>query len=142
MSLYNYLVESNRPYEEIRYDFRPEEVQQLYNLLLKIGGSQFRDFVVEHLTDILKYISLSPSQRLQKKWVNHPENLLIRFAALQISASTVSFLSDAEDIADFVDRGSYRSFHAVIAQALAPFLLKMPLFRFPFEGFDNPFLKS
>jgi hypothetical protein len=139
MSLYNYLVKSDVSGTEIRWDFRREEEEQLYNLLKGIGLRKYLEFVRGNLKDILKYISLSPSQRKQKTWVNHPDNLLIRCAALQIADITRSFLLDIREVSDIVDGGSYRSFEAAVAQGIAPLILQYPLSKFPFDGFDNPF---
>lgn len=142
MSLENYLAKSSGSYEEISWSFDREQVEELYNLLKEIGLEKYFSFVREHQTDILKYISLSPSQRLQKKWVNHPQILLIRFAALQISGATVSFLSDIREAAWIVDRGSYREFHSVIATGLMPLMMTFHFRKFPFDGFENPFLSK
>jgi len=139
MSLENYLVKSRVPYEEIRSDFRPEQVQQLYYLLKETGYKKYFSFVQEHLSDILKYMSLSPSQRQQKKWVNHQDALLIRFAALQVSSATVALLGDLLPLSEILDRGSYRQFHMVVATALSPFLLNFQFYKFPFDEYDNPF---
>lgn len=139
MSLENYLVKSRVPYEEILWDFRPEQVQQLYYLVKETGRQKYFAFVKEHLSDILKYISLSQSQRQQRKWVNHPQILLIRLAALQVSSATVDLLNELHPLAEIVDRGSYRQFHSATANALAPFLINFQLYSFPFEGYDNPF---
>lgn len=141
MSLYNYLVKSNGPCEEIRCDFRQGEVEQLYSILRGIGYRKYCAFVQEHLPDILKYIGLSPSQRGQKKWVNHPHSLLIRYAALQISCATVQLLEDIRLIDTVVDSGSYRKFHSIIADALAQQIVDPPLMRFP-GGYPNPFAKD
>lgn len=140
MSLYNYLVKSSGSAEEIRYNFRPEEVEQLYKLLREKGFYTYFDFVRNNRKDILKYISLSDSQREQKKWKNHPEQLLLRFAALQIAEATVKLLNDILDIVDIVDAKSYRAFLATCANGLAPLLLDTPLGDFQFDGYDNPFL--
>lgn len=140
MSLYNYLAKSSGSAEEIRYNFRPEEVEQLYNLLRGKGFYVYFDFVRNNLKDILKYISLSESQRKQKKWTNHPDQLLLRFAALQIAEATVKLLNDILDIVYIVDAKSYRAFLATCANGLAPLLLDTPLDNFQFDGYDNPFL--
>jgi len=140
MSLDNYLAKSGEVYGEIRLEISPEQVEQLYFRVKELGYNQYRVFVKEHLADILKYISLSRSQREQKKWVNHPDILLIRLAALQISAATAKLQNGIDQIAYIVGRGSYRQFHAAMADGLAPLLLEYPLARFPFEGCDNPFL--
>lgn len=139
MSLDNYLAKSSGPALEIRSGFAPEQVQALYNLVKATGRKRYFAFVKAHLPDILLYIGLSPSRRDQKKWVSHPHNLLLRLAALQISDSVVTVLNDLWPIASIVDRGSYRSFHSAVADALAPELLCFSFFEFPFEGFDNPF---
>lgn len=139
MSLENYLLKSYLPYQEIQSDFHHEQVLQLYNRAKEIGYTGYFAFVRNNLPDILKYISLSSSQRQQKKWVNHPDNLLIRFAALQISGATVDLLDGLVPISDIVNNGSYRDFHSISARALAPILLNHPLLKFPFDGFDNPF---
>ncbi len=139
MSLYNYLVKSNKPAQEIRSDFRREEVEQLYKLLKELGHPKYHAFVRERQQDICKYVELSESQRQQKKWANHPDILLIRFAALHLSESTVELLRDMENLANIVDRGSYRQFHAELAHALFQRIVRPPFYRFPFEGFDNPF---
>lgn len=140
MSLENYLAKSNVTYQEILWGFDREQVQQLYNLLKNLGLEKYFAFVREHQQDILKYISLSPSQRSQKKWVNHPDNMLIRFAALQISSSTVSFLDDIHEVIWIVDGGSYRDFHTVIASGLMPLMMSFQFRSFPFDGFESPFL--
>lgn len=142
MSLENYLAKSNTPAVEIRYAFSREEVEQLYKTLQEIGFSSYLRFVRENLSDILKYIGLSDSQRSQKKWVNHPQNLLLRMAALQISDAAVEFQQEAYPICGIVDSGSYRKFHAVIAGALSDFLINPPLLVFPFEGYADPFEKK
>ena len=139
MSLQSYLVKSHERGAEIRWDFPDEHQQPLYNLLKEIGWKKYRDWIREHLPDILKYISLSRSQRAQKKWINHPDALLIRCAAIQISDATQTFLNDIEPIAGIVDQGSYREFHSVITKGIAPLMLSIPFAKFPFEGFDNPF---
>lgn len=140
MSLHNYLARSTVPFEEIRSGFDHEQVQQLYNLLKELGCGQYLCLVQEHQTDILKYISLTSSQRNQKRWVNHPDILLIRFAAYQISLATVKLLDDIEPIVHIVDGGSYRAFHSTIADALFESVLYSPLLAF-FDGYDNPFLE-
>lgn len=142
MSLYNYLARSCEPAQEIRSDFDQEQCEQLYKHVKALGYKKYHAFVLEHLSDILKYISLSHSQRQQKKWVNHPDNLLIRLAALQISCSTNQFLQDIEPIVQIVDSGSYRQFHSAIAAGVAAMLKKDVLKLFPFEEFDNPFEKK
>lgn len=137
MSLYNYLVKSDVSGTEIRWDFHQEEVAQLYNLLKETGLSNYYVFVQDNLQDILRYIRISPSQRTQKKWVNHPQNLLIRCAALQIADSANTLLLDIQEVAHIVDRGSYREFEAVVAQGVANLILNLPLHKFPFQGFDK-----
>lgn len=141
MSLQNYLAKSDGPFEEIRYAFRPEEVVQLYKLLRETGYKKHCAFVREHLPDILKYIGLSPSQREQKKWVNHPHNLQIRIAALQISHATILLLEDIQPICTVVDSGSYRKFHSIVADALGQTIVGSPLCLFLRE-YPNPFLKD
>ncbi len=140
MSLENYLVKSDVSATEIRCTFLREEVEQLYMTLKAKGYDDYLAFVRQNLKDILKYISLSPSQRTQKKWINHPEGLLLRFAALQLSETVLSFQSDICDIARIVDKDSYRKFHSVIANALVPLLFAQPLKEFPFEGYNSPFV--
>ena len=141
MSLENYLLSESKPAQEIRWDFRPEEVSQLYNLLRERGFDGYLAFVRDNLKDILRYMSLSPSQRAQKKWINHPDGLLLRCAALQISEITLRFLGGIADIAMIVDSGSYRKFHSVVADTLVPMLLNPDLFRvLPFDDMqENPF---
>lgn len=141
MSLYNYLVKSSVSAEEIRCNFHREEVEQLYNLLREKGYDAYFDFVKNNQKDILRYIALSDSQRRQKKWINHPQQLLLRFAALQIAEITVKFQNDILDISNIVDSGSYRNFLATCADGLAPLLLSVPLGEFPFEDYNNPFLE-
>lgn len=142
MSLENYLTKSNGTYEEIRWEFKSEEIHQLYGRLKEIGYREYVHFIREQLEVILKYISLSQSQRHQKKWLNHPDNLLIRFAALQMSSETLDLLTDMQPIAWIVDRGSYREFHSAIASALSQRLVRYPFLQFPFDGFENPFLNN
>lgn len=142
MSLYNYLVKSRAPYEEMYCTYHQAEVVQLYNLLKEIGFGQYYAFLQEHQEDILKYIGLAPSQRQQKKWVNNPNILLIRFGALQISYATVRLLDGIVQIDSIVDSGSYRKFHSVVADQLGTLLLDHPFAQFPFEVFPNPFLKG
>lgn len=142
MSLENYLVRSHEPAVEIRNAFGKEEIEQLYNLVKEIGYKQYGHFFVENIQEIVKYISLTPSRRAQKKWVNSPNILLIRLAALQISLSTVSLTNDIVPITKIVDRGSYRDFHSVVAASVALLLKKQPLFSFPFDGWENPFSKE
>ena len=137
MSLYNYLVKSDVSGTEIRWDFHQEEVAQLYNLLKETGLSNYYVFVQDNLQDILRYIRISPSQRTQKKWVNHPQNLLIRCAALQIADSASTLLLDIQEVAHIVDKGSYREFEAVVSQGVANLILNLPLHKFPFQGFDK-----
>ena len=139
MSLENYLVKSDVSATEIRCTFHREEVERLHKTLKEKGYDEYLSFVRLNLKDILKYISLSPSQREQKKWINHPDGLLLRFAALQISETVLQFQLDICDIVLTVDKGSYRKFHSVIANALAPLLFVQPLTEFPFEGYDSPF---
>ncbi len=139
MSLENYLVKSRAVFQEIRSDFSPEEKQELYNRLKALGYEQYRVFVEKHLEDILKYISLSPSQRGQKKWVNRPDALLIRMAASQISCLTQQLCCDIEPITRIVDSGSYRQFHSEMPQGVAQLVISYPLMTF-FHGFQNPFL--
>ena len=141
MSLYNYLVKSSVSAEEIRYNFHREEVEQLYNLLREKGYDAYFDFVKNNQKDILRYIALSDSQRRQKKWTNHPQQLMLRFAALQIAEITVKFQNDILDISNIVDSGSYRSFLATCADGVLPLLVNTPLREFPFEGYDNPFFE-
>lgn len=139
MSLENYLVKSDVSETEIRCSFRREEVSQLHTLLKEKGFDWYRDFLTTNLADILKYIALPPSRREAKKWTSRPDALLLRFAALQISCITLRFQSDIVDIEGIVNSGSYRSFHSVLVNALAPLLLDSPLKMFPFEGYDSPF---
>lgn len=140
MSLHNYLVRSREACEEIRWGFSLEEKRQLYWILKEIGGAKYFSFVKAHRADILKYISLPDSRRQQKKWVNHPDILLIRVAALQISDSTVKLCENIEPIAHLVDGGSYREFHAAMAEGIVPLLLdSFPLYDF-FDWFEiHPF---
>ena len=140
MSLRNYLVRSDGPYEEILGSFQNEEIVQLYNQLKADGGKSHYDYVKSNLTDILLYISKSPSQRNQKKWLKREDLLHLRFSALQISSATAKFLFDILPSEGIVDCGSYREFHYVYADALAYFWFDYPLSQFPFEGFPNPFL--
>ncbi|MBD5346509.1 MAG: hypothetical protein HDR92_05200 [Bacteroides sp.] len=140
MSLEGYLLSESKSAQEIRWDFHPGEVSQLYNLLQESGYEKYLAFVRHNLKDILRYIALSPSQRTQKKWINHPDGLLLRFAALQIAELTERFLKDSVGASRIVDRDSYRKFHAVFANSLAPLLLDPDVLRnFPFDGFDLPF---
>jgi hypothetical protein len=140
MSLENYLAKSRGPYVEILWDFSPEQKKQHHCRLKEIGLKQYRAFVLEHLQDILRYISLSPSQRQQKKWVSHPDGLLIRFAALQISGAVVALLDDIDEISLIVDNGSYRQFHSVLAGAVSKSILQPVVLKNPFDDFENPFL--
>lgn len=142
MSLESYLVKGCATCGEIHSDFSPEEIEELYNQLAEIEYSDYLHFVTQNLQDILKYISLSPSRRMQKKWSNHPKALWIRCAALQISSATERLLSDILGITAIVDRGSYRDFHTVFAYGLAPILLGDVFYQFPFDDFDNPFLEK
>ena len=139
MSLRNYLVKSNVTEIEIRSTFPPEAPLQLYNLLKERGYRWYLEFLAANLQDILKYISLSPSRRLAKKWTQRPDEAVFRFAALQISCITLQFQSDILDTAEVIDGGSYRDFHSIFADALAPLLLFRPWKTFPFEGYDSPF---
>jgi hypothetical protein len=139
MSLRNYLAKPCEAYQEIKEDFSQEEVQKLYNLLKEIGINQYLLFYRDNLELIRKYISLFPSQRKAKKWMNHPDILLIRFAAIQIWNSTEQLLDDIGEVAYIVDNGSYRSFQTVFALSVAYRFRHWPLFQFPFDGFDNPF---
>lgn len=139
MSLGNYLVKSSTASEEIRSDFRPEEVEQLYSLLQAKGYDWYLAFVRNNQKDILRYISLSRSQRSQKKWINHPDGMLLRFAALQISETTLVFQRNIDEISQIVDHGSYRKFHSVLVNGLAPLLLEEPLKIFPFDDYESPF---
>lgn len=138
MSLDNYLERSHGSYEEMLWDFSREQIEQLYNRVRELGREQYLAYVAEHLKDILRYISLSPSQRQQKKWVNYPDGLLLRLAALQISAATVRLTDDIYGIAGIVDRGSYRAFHSEMAYGLAMRLFEEPFSLFPFEGYGDP----
>jgi hypothetical protein len=138
MSLGNYLAKANGPYTEILYDFSDDETQQLYKILKDTGYSKHLSFVNGNLEDIKKYISLSPSQRQQKKWKNHPNSLLIRFCALQLSAATVKLLDKLYPIAHIVDGGSYRDFHSTVADGLSQVVLTHPFSFFPFSK-TNPF---
>ncbi|RGS35837.1 hypothetical protein DWX97_14310 [Bacteroides cellulosilyticus] len=142
MSLENYLAKSNGPYEEILWEFRNDEIVQLYNQLRTEGFGEHFVYVKEHLTDILKYISLSPSQREQKKWTKRPDLLMFRFSALQISYSTVKFLSDASPMAQIVDSDSYRKFHSLFANLIGNIAVVNPLLSFPFADYPNPFRKG
>lgn len=139
MSLRNYLVKSDGPYEEILGSFHREEIVQLYNQLKADGSLSHYNYVESNLPDILEYISKSPSQRNQKKWLKRDDLLHLRFSALQISFATVKFLSDILPSEGIVDCGSYRNFHSVYADALGNFWFDFPLSKFPFEGFPNPF---
>jgi len=141
MSLENYLSRSDGPYSEIFYDFLPEEIQQLAAFLKETGYIKHISFIKENLDDIQKYISLSPSQRQQKKWKNHPQNLWIRFAALQLSAATVELVSGIHPISYIVDGGSYREFHSIMANGLSTLLLSHPFAYYPFSD-KNPFVKD
>jgi hypothetical protein len=142
MSLESYPVKSYRAGQEIRWAFPREQEQLLYTALKESEYRKYFDFVLEYRQDILKYISLSPSQRSQKKWVNRPDILLIQCTSIQISDVTAQFLGDIRDIAGIVNRDSHRQFHSVIASGILPLLLTNPLYKFPFEGFGNPFSTS
>lgn len=141
MSLENYLAKASVSYSEIQWDFslEPEEVQKLYNRAKEIGYTQYLDFVQEHRIEIVTYIGLSPSQRQQKKWINHPEKLLIRLAALQICDAASSLLLDIRGVASVVDSGSYRKFQSIVCDGVSSLLLTPFLSLFPFEGFESPF---
>jgi hypothetical protein len=139
MSLYNYLVKSDVSGTEIRLDFQQEEVKQLYSTLKGLGLQKYRDFVQDNLPDILKYIALSRSQRKQKKWANHPDNILIRCAALQITDTTHLFLQNIQEVSGIVDSGSYRSFEIVVSREIAPLFFSNPFEEFPFDEYDCPF---
>lgn len=139
MSLENYLVKSNVSESEIRSTLSQKAPAQLYNLLKEKGYRWYLEFLEANLPDILKYISLPPSRRQTKKWTERPDELIFRFAALQISVITLKFETDILDIASILDRGSYREFHSVFADALAPMLLFQPWKTFPFDGYDSPF---
>ena len=142
MSLRNYLVKSDGPYEEILGSFHQEEIVQLYKLLKADGGKAHYDYVRANLPDILQYISKSPSQRNQKKWLKREDLLHLRFAALQIASATVRFLADILPTEGIVDCGFYREFHSVYANSLADYWFGYPLSQFPFENFPNPFRKD
>ena len=124
MSLENYLVKSDVFETEIRCSFHREEVSQLHTFLKDKGFDWYRHFLTTNLSDILKYIALPPSRREAKKWIGRPDALLLRFAALQISSITVQFQLNIDGIAGIVNSGSYRSFHSVIVNSLAPLLLE------------------
>lgn len=142
MSLENYLVKSSVSYEEILFEFHSEEKQQLYNLLKELGYDQYREWFHLHLSEAVKYIGLSRSQRMQKKWVNHPDNLLIRLAALQISHSALIFQNDIVKVDAIVDGGSYRQFHAVIAEGVANLITRTAVtYYYPFPCNKDPFRK-
>ncbi|NCI45035.1 hypothetical protein [Sediminibacterium soli] len=141
MSLGNYLSKSDGPYSEIFYDFLPEEIQKLAVILKENGYVKHMSFINENLDDIQKYISLSPSQRQQKKWKNHPNSLWIRFSALQLSAATVKLVSGIYPISYIVDGGSYREFHSIVANGLSVLLLSHPFTYYPFSD-KNPFFKD
>lgn len=142
MNLENYLSKANEPFQEILSDFfdNPEQVEQLYKRVKAIGGNQYLYFVQEHQEDILRYIGLTPARRAQKKWVNHPDILLIRLAALQISRVTVQLLAGIRT-ALFVPatNGSYREFHAAFAAEVYPAIQMNPFAYFPFQEYENPF---
>jgi hypothetical protein len=139
MSVQNYLLKSSVSAEEIRMDFRPEEVSQLYKALRALGPAAYLAFVKDNLADILRYISLSLSQRRQKKWSAHPNALLLRFAALQVSESVLQLQAYLSDVTTLVDGGSYRKFHAEFAKNVMYWLFSQPLRSFPFENYGNPF---
>ncbi len=140
MSLDNYLAKARGFGAEIRFEFSSKEVEQLYNFLKELGYREYLTWVYQHQEEVLKYISLSQSQRQQKKWVNHSDNLLIRLAAYQTSLATDQLLADISPIADYVDNGSYRKFHSLVADALLPQIFYSPFRHFPFEGCPDPFL--
>lgn len=141
MSLYSYLSKSSSIYYELEDNFEEGEIMEVHKLLIDIKVQGYFSFVANNIDDIQKYISLSPSQRKQKKWLNHKDNLLIRFAALQISFATVEMIKDLHPLGGVLDGGgSYRSFHSITADALSNQLLRQPLFYFPFSSFTNPFI--
>ena len=141
MSLKNYLVKSNESYLEILWDFRPEQVEELYKLLLKKGHVEYHTFCGKNIQDIHTYIGLSPSQRRQKKWVNRPDALEFRFAALQAAHSAVAFLDRMLAAADLVDGGSYRKFLEETSRALYCKEVQFPFYAiWPFDQLKNPFL--
>lgn len=142
MSLRSYLEKAYEPEMEIRSAFRPEEIEQVFRQLQEIGFSKYFSFVKEHQADILKYIRLTPSQRQQKKWISHPQNLLLRLAALQISEATVELQTEIIEVADVVDRGSHRSFHSILAGGVCNLLLSCPFYYFPFEEYKSPFARK
>lgn len=142
MSLDNYLDKAGEAGQEIEWGFSAEEIQRLYTLLSDCGYAEHLKFVVDNHKDIVKYLSLTPSRREQKRWADHPNNLQLRFAALQLSNSTVAFQDDIFDLRWMLDRGSYREFHATLAQAVMNQHLELPFAEFPFEDFDNPFLHN
>lgn len=133
MSLRNYLLKSDKVYQEIGCTFRPEDKQQLYNQLQEIGYTQYHHFVAHNIQDILRYISQPPSRRSAKKYTAHPQALLFRFAAYHIARITAQFLCSIEDCADIVDRGSYSSFLSTVAGELAPLVVGEPLCQLPLD---------
>lgn len=140
MSLDNYLAKAQTQTAEIRlaFDVAPSQVEQLYTRLQEIGFAQYVGFVLEHLADIHKYISLSDSQRKQKKWVNYPDGVLLRFAALQISVATVKLQNNIAGIAYLVNGGSYRNFHSEMAGGVCGILAQPPLRYWPFDQHKSP----
>lgn len=139
MSLQNYLDRASGFLTEIQSNIQREEAELLYNRLKEIGYDQYLAFVEANQTDILKYLSLSPSQRRQKKWLNHPDILLIQLAAIQISYSTDVLLKGIAMLSLDVETGvSYRYFHAKVAEHLLDRILYLPFSRFSVNG-ENPF---
>lgn len=140
MSLENYLAEAQKQTREIRWAFvvDPSQVEQLDTRIREIGFARYVDFVREHLGDIHKYISLSDSQRKQKRWINYPDGVLLRFAALQISVATVKLQNDIAGIAYLVNGGSYRDFHSEMARGVCGLLEQPPLRYWPFDQHESP----
>lgn len=139
MSLENYLLKSNGPAIEIRYDFNPDEIEQLYKIVCNLKLSDYMVFIRDNSQDIHKYIKLTPSQRKRKKWLNHPQNLLLRMAALQVSEVTFEYTSDLTPICSVVDSGSYRKFHSIFVGAFLDYYFSNPFVEFPFQ--DEVYIK-
>lgn len=143
MSLESYLAKARGFDEEILSDFSDEQIEQLYTRLSALSMQGYVSFVRSHQTEIVQYIELTPSQRCRAKWLNHPDILLIRLAAYQISSITDVFLTYIENLNSLAQYSgvSYRKFHASLSEHLSEMAFSRYLTLFPFDGYESPFLK-
>lgn len=137
MSLENYLAKVHEYGQEIQYTLDYHDVEQLYTRLIELEFGGYCTFFFDNQKDIEKYLTLTRSQREQKKWVNHPNILLIQLGAIQLSLVIAPILAGVE----YAVGSPYRDFSRGVVSAACELLSVRFLLVFPFDGYDSPLLK-